>query len=359
MSPDAALRVGVIGCGPIGTLHAEAVCRSPLASLVGVCDVDRGRAEGLASRLGRGVSACTRSSDLLKPGRIDVAAIATPDHLHVEVALEAIEAGCHVFCEKPLATSAAEARRLVEAADRRGVILGVDYNRRFGFGYRRARSLLDGGRLGSLQHLLIHVLDRTPLPDVARFPEVILTTLLTHHLDLARWFGGEVAAIAARFGPPDPSASGLRRDVVLSLDFEGGAVGAIVAGYRDGLTRTSERTEIVGSLGSVQVDDVTRAATSWTTDPDRCEVSTLGLFTGEAGFHATIGEHVKAFLESVAAGSSPPVAGLDGLRGLELAEAALRSHAEGRPIMVAEPSENPAVRCASPTRDEVSRTCPG
>jgi predicted dehydrogenase len=359
MSQDSALRVAVIGCGPIGTLHAEAVCRSPLAALVGVCDVDRGRAKRLASRLGRGVLACSRSSDLLEPGRVDVATIATPDHLHVGVALGAIEAGCHVFCEKPLASTAAEARKLVDAAARRSIMLGVDYNRRFGFGYRQARSLLDGGRLGSLRHLFIHVLDRTPRPEVARFPEVILTTLLIHHLDLARWFGGEVAAIDARFGPPDPSASGLRRDVVLSLEFTGGAVGAIVAGYRDGLTRTSESAEIVGSLGSVRVDDVTRTATSWMTDPDQCQVSTPSVFTGEAGFSSTIGEHVRVFLESLATGSSPPVAGLDGLRGLELAEAALRSHAEGRPITVAEPSEDFDVRSASPTRDEVSPTCPG
>ena len=245
----------------------------------------------------------------MRAGTVDVVTIATPDHLHVDVALEAIDAGCHVFCEKPLATTAAEARSLVDAAARRGVMLGVDYNRRFGFGYRHARTLLEDGKLGDVRQVLIHVLDRTPRPDVARFPEVILTTLLTHHLDLARWFGGEVAAIIARFSPADPSASGLRRDVVLSLEFAGGAVGAIVAGYRDGLTRTSEHAEIVGSLGSVGIDDVTRSASFWTTDPDRCEVVSPGVFTDQAGFYTTVGEHLKAFLESLAAGLVPPVSG--------------------------------------------------
>ena len=120
---------------------------------------------------------------------------------------------------------------------------------------------------------------------------------------------------------------------MICLEFAGGAVGAIVAGYRDGLTRTSERAEIVGSLGSVSVDDVTRAATFWTTDPDRYEVVTPGIFTDDAGFYTTVGEHVRAFLERLASGSPPPVSGLDGLRGLELAEAALRSHAEGRPVV--------------------------
>src|SRR4051812_11390054 len=292
MSGRPALRVGVIGCGPIGALHAEAVRRSHCAILAAVCDLDRDRAEGLARRLGGNVVAHERSSDLLRAGALDVVTIATPDHLHVDVSLEAIEAGCHVFCEKPLATTSGEARRLVDASARRGVALGVDYNRRYGHGYRQARTLLDSGKIGVVQHIAIQVLDRTPRPRVARFPEVILTTLLTHHLDLARWFGGEVSSINARFSPGDPSASGLRRNVVLSLEFTGGAVGAIVAGYRDGLTRTAERAEIVGSLGSVGINDVTRSASFWTTDPDRCEVVSPGAFTDQAGFYTTVGEHL-------------------------------------------------------------------
>ena len=174
---------------------------------------------------------------MLEHDALDVVTVATPDHLHLEVALSAIEAGCHVFCEKPLATTADDARRLVEAAAGRGVRLGVDYNRRFGYGYETARGLLDSRRLGKVQQVLIHVLDRAPRAEVARVPEVILTTLLTHHIDLARWFGGEVASIAAHFGPIDPREPRVRRDVILALEFASGAIGAIVAGYRDGQTR--------------------------------------------------------------------------------------------------------------------------
>src|SRR5262245_16119559 len=127
----ATLRVGVIGCGSIGALHAEALRSAPAATLAGVCDVVRDRAEGLSHRLGGTVFACDRLGDLLDRCAVDAVTVATPDHLHVEVTLEAIEAGCHVFCEKPLATTADDARRLVEAAARRGVVLGVDHNRRF------------------------------------------------------------------------------------------------------------------------------------------------------------------------------------------------------------------------------------
>ncbi len=165
---------------------------------------------------------------------------------------------------------------------RRGVMLGVDHNRRFGFGYRTAHALFEDARLGRVRQVLIHVLDRTPRPEVARVPEVILTTLLTHHLDLARWFGGEVASILARFGPGDRAESWLRRDLVLTLGFADGALGVIVAGYRDGQKRTVERADIVGGLGTVRVDDVVRSATFWTDDPDRRQVFEPGT-SGDAG----------------------------------------------------------------------------
>ena len=264
---------------------------------------------------------------MLEQDALDVVTVATPDHLHVNVALTAIAAGCHVFCEKPLAATANDARRLVEAAACRGVLLGVDYNRRFGYGYQVARGLLDGRKLGEVHQVVIHVLDRPPRAEVARVPEVILTTLLTHHLDLARWFGGEVASIAARFGPIDPNEPRVRRDVALTLTFAGGAIGAIVAGYRDGQTRTFESAEIVGRLGTVRVEDVTRSATFWTDNPDRREVFEPNLLPFDFSLDATIREHVNVFLARVLAGLPPPVPGIDGLRGLELVEAALRSSA--------------------------------
>ena len=249
MSSHPCLRVGVVGCGPVGAMHAAAVWNSPVARLVGVSDLEIGRAQSLAGRFGQDVIPRHGLADLLEHDSLDVVTVATPDHQHVEVALEAIAAGCHVFCEKPLATNSVDARRMVDAAASGGVALGVDHNRRFGFGYQRARALIDEGKLGSVGHLVFHVLDRTPPPEVARFPEVILTTLLTHHLDLARWFGGEVSRISARFGPPDRSLGGLRRHVALGLEFAGGGLGLIVSGYRDQQARTSEHARIVGSLG--------------------------------------------------------------------------------------------------------------
>ena len=182
---------------------------------------------------------------------------------------------------------------LVDAAAQQGVFLGVNYNRRFGFGYRTARRLVDEGRLGQMRCLVFQVFDRTPRPEVARVPEVILTTLLTHHLDLARWFGGEVALIATRFAAGRSGDGTLRQTVFLTFEFASGALGSIVAGYRDGQTRTIGASRPRrAALGSVQIDDVTRAAIYRSTDLDRLELFEPSPFTDEAGFITTIGDHL-------------------------------------------------------------------
>ncbi|MFO0890542.1 MAG: Gfo/Idh/MocA family oxidoreductase [Isosphaeraceae bacterium] len=328
------LRVGVVGCGPVGALHAAAVRGTTFARLAGLCDVHPGRARELARRLGADIPCHGTVEELLAREPVDVITVATPDHLHVDVVLAAVAAGRHVFCEKPLATTLSDARRMVQAARERGVLLGVDYNRRFGFGYRIARQLCDEGRLGTVRSVLIQVVDRTPPPEVALTPEVILTTLLTHHLDLARWFGGEVSRLAVSAGRQEPSGTQLWREVLLTLEYEDGAIGSIAAGYRDGQSRTWERALIIGSRGTVEVDDVTRSATFWASDPDRREVFEPSPFSDSGTFTATIGRHLTCFLECIRTGEPIPVAGEDALRGLELVEAARRSGQTGGAMMV-------------------------
>ena len=315
------LRIAVVGCGPIGLLHARAIAGSPRAALVALCDRD-------AERLARAVDLHPAAgySDverMLAAERIDALTIATPDHSHVEPALAAIAAGCDVFCEKPLADNVLDARRVVRAASERGVRLGVDYNRRFGFGYRTARRLLDDGAIGQLQSCLVRVSDRTPPPEVACNRHVIFTPLLTHHLDLLRWFGGEVRQVYAIAGDAPPQA--IARHVSLSLVFASGATGTLVADYRDEQTRTAERMELGGTLGTLLVDDVTRRAILTRADPDHRETFEPNPFARAEAFYDSIVDHVQVFIERAATGEQPPVTGHDALASLLIAAAAVES----------------------------------
>ena len=324
------LKAAVIGCGNIGTLHAQAIHQSQKATLVAVCDTDRDRAETVAQRFaGRPYDDI---SSLLQHESPDVVTVATPDHLHVNVTLDAMAAGCHVFCEKPLATELRDAQRMIDSAARRGVWLSVDYNRRYGFGYRKAKALLGGGRIGEVRHAMVSVTDGTPSSEVVREPTVILTTLLIHHIDLLRYVCGEVRSVHARFAEASPN--GLLRHVVLSFQLAGGVVAAIVAGFRDDQSRTTERMEIVGTQGSIVVEDVTRGVRLVALDPDRVELFRHNHFlTGDA-YYGTLVDHVQDYLEHIAEGREPPIPGREGLRGMQVAAAAVQSYREGKPVEV-------------------------
>jgi UDP-N-acetylglucosamine 3-dehydrogenase len=326
----AAVRLAVVGCGPVGNLHAEAIANSPQAELVAVCDPDSGRRQATAQRFA--ARAFEHLGELLAAEKIDAVTIATPDHLHVEPALIAMAAGCHVFCEKPLAATLADAEQIVAAAEARGVHLAVDYNRRFAFGYQTAKELLDQGKIGKLNYVLLRVSDRTPPGRVARHANVILTTLLTHHLDLLRWYGGEIRQIQAHASAV-PTGD-LLRSVSLSLMLRGGAIGTIVAGYRDGQARTSEWLELGGTSGSIVVEEITRRVTLTGTDPDQRQTFEPNHFQDGAAFYDSLARHMRQFIEDLVAGRPPSVSGHDGLIGLKLAAATARSLETGEAVHI-------------------------
>jgi predicted dehydrogenase len=298
---------------------------------VGVCDIEDSRRDAAAARFG--VEALADANELVEKLRPDVVTIATPDHLHVEPALAAIRAGCHVFCEKPLATSTLDARRLVEAAADRGVQLAVDFNRRFAFGYARAKHALTHGILGRLRYAVLRVADRVPPPEVARTPHVMFTTLLTHHLDLMRWYGGEVHSVHVTTS--EETGAPLVKTVTLTLRFAAGGLGTIVAGYRDNLTRTVEWMELAGEHGSVVVDDITRRVEIATGNPDCARILEPSPFRAGGAFNDSISEHVKTFLAHLARQDVVPVTGRDGVASLVLAEAAIESLTTGHTIEIA------------------------
>jgi UDP-N-acetylglucosamine 3-dehydrogenase len=324
------LRVAVIGCGAIGTRHARALGLSADADLTAVCDTDADRAEAHV----RGTSARAYQSveELLRQEALDAVTVATPDHLHTEPVLAALAAGRHVFCEKPLATTLEDALLMVTAAAQHRVHLAVDYNRRFSFGYRKAQELVAAGRIGKITHALIRVTDGVPASMVNRGPYALLYTLMSHHIDLLRHFGGEIVSVHAYFGPPDPA--GNFWDVSLTAQLEGGAVGSMIGGWRRGQTRTVELTDLGGTGGFLQVEDVLRKVRLHAPDPDHVEEFQPSTFGQHTAFYDSLTDHLCSFVERVRRGEPPLVTGRDGVRGLEIIQAAIESHRTGAAVQV-------------------------
>ena len=327
---ESRLRMAVIGCGPIGLLHARAIADSQDAELVGVCDVDAARREDAQRRFDIPAYASIRR--LLTSRQPNALTIATPDHLHLEPALDAIEAGCHLFCEKPLAASVTDAATIVHAAAAHNVLLAVYYNRRFASGYGSAHEMLVTGKIGHLKHCLINVADPTPPPRVAREPFVILFTLLTHHFDLVRWYGGEIYRLHAR---ADEMRRGLLSRVSISLDLVSAASATVVAAYDDDQRCTVERLVLKGSTGSVVVDNLGHTVTYGDPKLDDTATTASGP-SAEDAIAVSILAHVGVFINCAAAGRQPPVTGHDGLVGLKLATAAVESITNGESIEIAQ-----------------------
>lgn len=150
MTEATRLRVGVVGCGRAARIHVGRLTALPAVAVVGCADADRAAAEALAAAAG-GAAAYDDHRALLDAGPPDVVAIFTPHRAHYRPALDALQAGCHVFVEKPLSTNTQEAADLVNLARSRGRILGVGHQFRLSPALAEARRRLAAGEIGTLR----------------------------------------------------------------------------------------------------------------------------------------------------------------------------------------------------------------
>ncbi|MGN6814419.1 MAG: Gfo/Idh/MocA family protein [Thermomicrobiales bacterium] len=211
------VRVGVIGTG-IGAAHIEALRRAPDATVVAVCSARQERAQAVARRF-RIPRTTTDYHDLLGDG-IDAVVVASPPALHLPMARDAIAAGKHVFCEKPLAITLDEARELRDLAHKAGIVHMLNHQQRFMPPYARAKQLLDRGFIGDLTiadaRMVFNPVDylRSPnwsdskagwFTDAAQGGGIMSGSAGPHLVDLLLWYGGPIAAVAARTAVTQPA----------------------------------------------------------------------------------------------------------------------------------------------------------
>jgi predicted dehydrogenase len=140
------LRIAVVGAGILGRRHARVFHEMDGVALAGIASRTRQRAESLAGD--HGVPAYTDLAALLADAACDAVAVATPDHLHTDAVMAALSAGVHVLVEKPLATTLAEARAMVAAAEQRGLVLQVNYSQRRVPEFEWIRDQIEAGVIG-------------------------------------------------------------------------------------------------------------------------------------------------------------------------------------------------------------------
>lgn len=147
------VRIAIVGTGGMANMHAMEFLKDKGVEIVAVCDISADRAREFAAKHAPRARMFTDLAELLREVEPDAVSNVTPDKLHAPLTLQAIAAGCHVFCEKPLATNYADALKMAKAAKKAGVVNMVNFSYRNAPAIQMARELVRAGKLGEIVHI--------------------------------------------------------------------------------------------------------------------------------------------------------------------------------------------------------------
>jgi myo-inositol 2-dehydrogenase/D-chiro-inositol 1-dehydrogenase len=329
------LRVGIIGVGRIGAMHARTLKNNAAVRELLVSDADPARASAVAVQVG-GVAS---SLDDLFAARPDAVVVSAATAAHAELVRHAAAAKIPVFCEKPLAADIPDTIDVLEAVGAAGISLTMGFQRRSDAGYRAAREAVASGRLGWIHSLYAVTFD--PAPPPAAYIATsggIFRDMLVHDFDIVRFVLGRevrrVYATGANKGEPFFAAAGDVDSAAAILTFDDDTL-AVVAGGRYNGRGYDVRLEVHGSRETIAVGLDERVplvsaepGAGWPAAPPYPSFFErfAAAYTSEIDNFIA---HVRGRIEN----PSPP---RDALEALYIAEAADRSRREGRPVDVAE-----------------------
>lgn len=334
------INICVIGTGRAGMIHARSYNGSvPGARLAALCDPVEAALSAAQKETGV-EKVYTDYHDVMADPEIDAVVIVTPTGLHREIVLAAAEAGKHVFCEKPMATSAEECDEMIAACEAHGVKLQLGFMRRFDKSFRRGKELIDSGAIGEVT--LVKSLTHGPsepkewMFDVSKSSGPI-GEVNSHDFDTLRWYAGSevktIHAIGRNFRSPEKAGEypDYYDTCAVILEFENGVLG-MVDGAQYVQYGYDARAEILGTkgdvlVGSQQADNVTMAVAGM-------EIQAASMPTWRTLFKDAYVEEARAFVRCIVEDTEPEVTGYDGKMALVLVRDGLRSLLEHRPIEV-------------------------
>jgi myo-inositol 2-dehydrogenase / D-chiro-inositol 1-dehydrogenase len=325
---DEPLRAAVVGAGFVGSIHARALAEHPGAALVSVCGRTRPKTEALAARYGSTWHLSVE--ELLDKERPHLVCVCTGNDQHLEPTIAALEAGAHVFVEKPMAFRLEDARRMAACAERNGLALGVNFNHRFAEPYQRALRFVREGNIGAPAYACMRFAG--DLYPSLNDPYCMLIETQGHSFDLLRLFYGDIEEVSALLA--DPRDVGIYTSAAIALRFANGAVGTLLGSWDSSYSHPAAVTlEVSGADGRVEVENIVDAVRLFRHDSSEFSEWRPGLFDGfRRDFWRTIDSHIGAFVEAVRGGLEPPVSAADGLRALEATVATIHSFEQGHPI---------------------------
>jgi predicted dehydrogenase len=229
------VRTAIIGCGKVGTIHAEALAALPESKFVAVCDSQFARAQAFGNRYG--VMPFDSVREMLSCSGAEAVTICTPHPLHEQPCVEAATSGVHVLVEKPLASSLAACDAMLAAAHDAGIKLGVVSQRRLFEPVQRMKAAIDAGKIGQP---ILGTFSMFSWRDEAYYRSDpwrgkwategggVLVNQSPHQLDLLQWFLGEIDELTGYWANLNHPSIEVEDTAVAMIRFKSGALGSIV-----------------------------------------------------------------------------------------------------------------------------------
>jgi myo-inositol 2-dehydrogenase/D-chiro-inositol 1-dehydrogenase len=332
------LRIGLIGVGRIGKLHAEHLAyRVPGAQLVVIADVNEDAAREVAAKCG--VDETTADYRTIFPRKdIDAVVICSPTNTHAQLIQEAAAAGKQIFCEKPIDIRLDRVDAALAAVRKADVKLQMGFNRRFDANFARVRQAIKTGEIGEPQ--LLHIISRDPAPPPISYIKVsggMFLDMTIHDFDMARFLvGEEVDEVYAAAGVLVDKAIGDAGDVDsahITLKFANGVIGTI-DNCRKAVYGYDQRAEVLGTKGAARTENnfpnsavISDGRTVWRDLP-------LNFFMDR--YTDSFLAEMRMFVECVLNDKPVPVTGEDARMAVVMALAARKSYDLNRPVRISE-----------------------
>ena len=329
------LKVGLLGAGRIGAVHAKTMSAHSGSELVAVSDV----VEENAAKLAKQYSVETRTSDeIISDPSIDAVLIATSTDTHSDLIEAATAAGKAVLCEKPVDLSLERARACQAAVNATGKPVMVGLNRRFDPNFSAFKAAVDGGEVGKPELLSITSFDPSPPPlSYVRVSGGLFRDMMIHDFDMANFILGglpqTISATGSSIVDAEIGAAGDVDTAVATMTYADGRI-AVIKNSRRAVYGYDQRVELLGSDGLLQAQNVLESTVVKSNATGVVSAKPTYFFLER--YMAAYAIEWAAFVEAVTSGSAMPVTLEDGVAALAMAEAATRSAETGMPVALAD-----------------------
>ena len=331
--------IGIIGAGRIGKVHTESICnyvRNARIKTVADPFMNDATAQWMKSM---GVeNTCTDYHEILNDPEIQAVLICSSTNTHSPISLEAIAAGKHVFCEKPIDHDLSKIKKVVEALKGSNIKYQVGFNRRHDHNFAAVKQAINDGKVGDVH--IIKITSRDPEPPSAEYAAVsggMFLDMTIHDFDMVRFLAGcdaeEIYVQSAVLVDPAIGEAGDVDTAVITLKMENGAI-AVIDNSRRAAYGYDQRAEVFGSKGMVATANDTLST---------AVVSNAEGVTGEKPLYfflerymQSFATEVKGFINAIENDTDTLVGVEDGLKPVLMGIAAKKSVLEHRPVKLSE-----------------------